>query len=181
MKKLSPTELPEEYHYYRSHARSYANYLVHSQGSWTVLVDEVEWFGYITHYCFGLFSYAVFEKSDIEPTRELLQKYGMKRGLVLWSGWHRDHFIPRLVRHSLCLMFRNTGKSGSRICEVIDRKFINYFNLEKSLSIRMLLGRSFILPMRRQSFHMGTNVILFIGRIFSWTSILRTFVFFSLR
>ena len=93
MKKLSPTELPEEYHYYRSHARSYANYLVHSQGSWTVLVDEVEWFGYITHYCFLLFSYAVFEKSDIEPTRELLQKYGMKRGLVLWSGWHRDRPI----------------------------------------------------------------------------------------
>ena len=95
--------------------------------------------------------------------------------------WFHDHFITRLVRHSLCLMFRNTGKSGSRICEVIDRKFINYFNLEKSLSIRMLLGRSFILPMRRQSFHMGTNVILFIGRIFLWTSILRTFVFFSLR
>lgn len=92
--------------------------------------------------------------------------------------WFHDHFITRLVRHSPCLILRNTGKSGSRICEVIDRKFINYFNLEKSLSIRMLLGRSFVLPMRRQNFHMDINVILSIGRIFSWTNTLRTFVFF---
>ena len=90
MQKIDRSEMPPEYHYYRSHSRAYFDYTVRSERGKVVQVEEDGEYAYIHHYIFGLFSVAYFEKCDIEPTRELLAKYGMKRGIVFWSGWKRE-------------------------------------------------------------------------------------------
>ena len=87
MKLLNRREIPDWYQYYRSHSRAYSRYIMKYVWKTALLVDEGGNFGYIVHYLWWLFSVWVFEKSDICMTSELLQKYGMKRGLIFWSGW----------------------------------------------------------------------------------------------
>ncbi len=89
MKPLSSAEIPPDYHYYRSHSKAYFDYVLHSEWWSVVKVEENGEYAYIHHYFWWFFSIAYFEKCDIEPVKELLQKYGMKRGIVLWSGWRK--------------------------------------------------------------------------------------------
>ena len=90
MQKIDRSEIPPEYHYYRSHSRAYFDYIIHSEWKNAIRIEEHGEYAYIRHYFFWLFSIASFEKCDIKPTRALLQKYGMKRGIILWSGWRNQ-------------------------------------------------------------------------------------------
>ena len=90
MRTIFPSEIPEDYHYYRSHSKAYFDYVMRSEWSHAVRIEEGWDYAYVHHYFFWLFSIACFEKCDIEPTRELLAKYGMKRGIVFWSAWRRE-------------------------------------------------------------------------------------------
>ena len=87
MQILPSSKIPEDYHSYRSHSGAFFDYVLHSEWRNTVKIEENGEYAYIHHYIFWLFSIAYFEKCDISPTRELLAKYGMKRGIVLWSWW----------------------------------------------------------------------------------------------
>lgn len=87
MKILFRSEIPWDYHYYRSHSKAYFDYIIHSEWKHVVKVEENGGYGYIHHYFWWFFSIAFFEKCDIQPTKELLIQYGMKRGIVFWSGW----------------------------------------------------------------------------------------------
>ncbi len=90
MKKLDRNDIPEWYTYYRSHSNAYFDYEMRGADMKKIsIIHEPQWYGYICHFFWGFFSFAIFEKSDIEPTRELLARYGMKRWLVFWSGWRK--------------------------------------------------------------------------------------------
>lgn len=88
MKPISLHELPLDYFYYRSYTSAFGGFYREKSPKNIILVEEDGNYGYIKHYLFWWFSIGVFEKSDINPTPELLKKYGMKRGLVFWSPWH---------------------------------------------------------------------------------------------
>ncbi len=95
MQSLQRSEIPEGYHYYRSHSKGYFDYILHSEGQGVIQVEENGEYAYIHHFFWWLFSVAYFEKCDINPTKELLEKYGMKRWIVLWSGWKGEKPIER--------------------------------------------------------------------------------------
>ena len=90
MRTLPSSEIPEDYHSYRSHSKAYFDYVMRSEWRNITRVEEDWEYAYIYHYLFGLFSIAYFEKCDIDPTPVLLRKYGMKRGIVFWSGWKSE-------------------------------------------------------------------------------------------
>lgn len=91
MKQLDRNDIPEWYTYYRSHSEAYFDYEMRGADARKVTIIEVkEGYAFIRHFFGWLFSLAIFEKSDIEPSRELLARYGMKRGLVLWAGWKKS-------------------------------------------------------------------------------------------
>lgn len=90
MKKLLRSQIPLDYHYYRSHSKAFFEYILHSEWRNTIKVEENGEYAYIQHYFWWLFSIAFFEKCDIEPTKELLRKYGMNRGIIFWSGWRES-------------------------------------------------------------------------------------------
>ena len=90
MKKIHMTDIPKDYHYYRSHTKVFLKYLTEKESPWATPISEDGNCWYVRHFFWWLFSIAWFEKSDIRPTREFLLKYGMKRGLVFWSGFHNE-------------------------------------------------------------------------------------------
>ncbi len=87
MKKLLRSEIPEWYHYYRSHSKAFFDYILYSEWGNVRKVEENGEYAYIHHYFWWFISIWFFEKCDIRPTKELLLQYGMKRGIVFWSGW----------------------------------------------------------------------------------------------
>lgn len=99
MKILDRSNLPEDYHYYRSHSEGYFHWVSKYFWSNYAIVKEKEGYAFIKHFLGWFFSIATFEKVDIIPTPELLEKYGMKRWLVYWAGWSQVRpSVPRFLR-----------------------------------------------------------------------------------
>lgn len=89
MNLLKNTDIPKDYHYYRSHSKIYFSWILKNLSQKTITIEENGNYWYINHFFWWMFSIARFEKSEIIPTLEIMKKYKMKRGLVLWSWWSK--------------------------------------------------------------------------------------------
>ncbi len=124
MQLISQKDIPRDYFYYRSHTPEYQTRIMqHSAPDTAIKVQEKDGFWRIHHFFWGAFSYAVFEKTDLVPTRELLAKHGMKRGIVLWSWWKKQTPISSLVWKSLGYLFSRQFHHSTRSAfSVLDAK-----------------------------------------------------------
>ncbi len=123
MQKLPSSEIPEDYHYYRSHSSAFFDYTLFCEWKNAVKIEEGREYGYIHHYLFGFFSIAYFEKCDISPTRELLAKYSMKRGIVFWSWW--KHTRPNAswwmrLGYVFARLFHHSTRSAFAVLDIPD-------------------------------------------------------------
>lgn len=82
---LQGTQVPGDFHYFRSTSPVYKKYL-ESGGLTTIPIGKQ--YGWIKSFYF--FQIAKFERTDEEPTEKLLRKFGFVRGLVLWVPAHKD-------------------------------------------------------------------------------------------
>jgi hypothetical protein len=121
MIKLPRENIPSDYRYYRSGFSSYRDYTSYNFPQIVQIpVEETGCFWWIEHFFFWLFSIAKFLKTPYIPTREGLQKYGMKRGIVFWSPWGETpknmdgwHHLPTFLWKS----FHHSNRSSFSLLE----------------------------------------------------------------
>lgn len=93
MQLIQNKDIPKDYNYYRSHSKTYFEWIIKNAWSNIIKIEEKWSFGYIKNYFWWFFSTAHFEKSTINITNELLNKYWMNRGLIFWSWWSNQTLI----------------------------------------------------------------------------------------
>ncbi len=83
MKTLDRSDIPQDFIYYRTGSKVFYDYYAHYSRKMTEMTGEWYEFFKAGRICWNFYS-VIFEKIDIEPTREFLMRFWIHHGVVFW-------------------------------------------------------------------------------------------------
>ncbi len=131
---ISGSQIPKDFFYFRSKSDTYKAYLAKG---WLKIIEQGGQFWWLKN--FWIFQIAKFERTDFEPSRELIEGQGFRHGLVIWipgrtlepSPFWRRLWIPgsHFVNTGISILSRDYYKMWNSRSQRARRKFLSFSDL----------------------------------------------------